>query len=341
MKIKVSISHLCFLLLFFSDSPVLSMEKERIPTPAGRPFNHAPTIVELPDGRLIVAWYSGTKEKSRDTAILFTLRKGEKKWSPPEILVDTPQRAEGNPVLSILGKEIYCFYSVLWGKGWSTAHLFYVKSQVESEKNIFFWTPPLRISPFYRTGEMGRGKPISLQGNSFLLPIYQELFGYSSYVCLIRGGKVIWRSHYLKSKPGNLQPVLIPLQDFLLMFMRSAEGGYLWESISRDKGRTWSRPVKRKDLPHPNTGFDAIRLTSGRIILVFHNNPKEAHSLVIGVSKDEGKSFSLRKTIEENEKDKFLYPSVIQDSHGKIHIVYTVNKREIRHAILTEQELLE
>ncbi|NOZ63710.1 MAG: exo-alpha-sialidase [Caldiserica bacterium] len=342
MKIKLGVYLLCFFLLLPWNSALLGMEKETIPTPADRAFNHAPSIVEIPGQGLLVAWYSGSKEKNRDTAIFFSFKKsGSQKWSTPRILIDTPSRADGNPVLFFKNKEIYCFYSVLWGTGWSTARLFYVKSLVEPKEKDFSWSPPCRISPFYKTGELMRGKPVALNEKSFFLPLYQELFGYSSYLYLIREGKVVWRSSYLKSSPGNLQPVIVPLPTLWLMFMRSARGGYLWEATSRNQGKTWSKPVKRKDLPQPNSGFDALRLSSGRIILVFHNNPKDTHSLNISISEDGGKSFSLKKVIEENKKEKFLYPSVIQDAKGKIHIVYTVNKKEIRHIVLGEKELLE
>ena len=40
-----------------------------LPVPAGR-VNHAPGIVELPSGRLLVCWYSGTTEANVDTVIL-------------------------------------------------------------------------------------------------------------------------------------------------------------------------------------------------------------------------------------------------------------------------------
>jgi len=341
VKIKISPGLLSFLLLFSWNSVIFSLEKETIPTPPDRAFNHAPSIIEVPGQGLLVAWYSGSKEKNKNTAIFFSFKKaGRQKWSSPRVLVDTPSRADGNPVLFFKDNAIYCFYSVLWGTGWSTARIFYVKSPVAPGENDLSWSPPRRISPFYKTGELVRGKPVDSKGESFFLPLYQELFGYSSYLYLIRKGRVAWRSPYLKTSPGNLQPVIIPLRTSWLMFMRSARGGYLWEAISRDQGKTWSTPVKRRDLPQPNSGFDTLRLSSGRIILVFHNNPENTHSLAISISEDEGKSFSLKKVIEEDKKRKFLYPSVIQDARGKIHIVYTVNKKEIRHVVLREKELL-
>ncbi len=123
------------------------MEKETLPLPADRVFNHAPSLLELPDGTLLVAWSSGSKEKNRDNAILLSFKKPDsKEWSTPQILVDTPNRADGNPVLFLFGNEIYCFYSSLWGTGWSTAQLFYTKSKLNGTN--FSWILLKEFSPF-------------------------------------------------------------------------------------------------------------------------------------------------------------------------------------------------
>jgi len=334
------------------------MEKEILPIPDGGVFNHSPNILQLPDGTFLTVWNSGSKEKGRDTAIVFSSRKpGFSQWSRPKILVDTPNRADGNPVIFLLGDKIYCFYSSLWGTGWSTAQLFYVKSQINGAH--FSWTSPKRLFPFYRMGDLARSKPIILNDEEFILPLYKEFSGYYSYVCKFDKEKVVYHSAFIKTYPGNLQPaVTASADDIFFMLMRpekslrpslrseasrrdvEPEGGYFWQSFSSDKGKTWDKATKREDLFNPGSGFDLLRLKSGNVALIFNDNPKNRNNLTIALSEDEGDTFPIRKVLEEGENIDFGYPSMIQDSKGKIHIVYSVDKKEIRRLVIGEEEIL-
>ncbi|MCK4905848.1 exo-alpha-sialidase [bacterium] len=335
-----------FIFLIFQSEIGICMERETLPLPADRIFNHAVSLLELSDGTLLVAWSSGSKEKNRDTAIVLSFKSPiVNNWSEPQILIDTPNRADGNPIIFLLNNEIYCFYSYLWGTGWSTARLFYTKSKLNvltgDVMDInFSWTSPKRVFPFYKMGDLGRGKPVILDNKGFLLPLYKEFSGYYSYVCEFIDGKIIYNSALIKSSPGNLQPAIVQVMGGeLLMLMRPERGGYFWQSFSKDKGKTWSKPEQRKDLFNPGSGFDLLRLASGNIILVFNDDSKSRTNLTIALSEDNGKSFPIRKILEEEEDVDFAYPSAIQDLKGKINIVYSVDKKEIRHIVLDEEEI--
>lgn len=283
----------------------ICMGKETLPIPGDRVFNHSPNILQLPDGTLLVAWSSGSKEKSKDTAIVFSFKTVETgKWSEPEMLVDTSNRADGNPVVFLFGDEIYCFYSYLWGSGWSTARLSYVKSKLNGTK--FSWTSPKKVFPFYRMGDLARSKPIILNDKEFLLPLYKEFSGYYSYVCKFDKEKIIHHSALIKTSPGNLQPAIVPLSDDkFFMLMRPEKGGYFWQSFSDDNGKIWHEAVKREDLQNPGAGFDLLKLASGKIALIFNDNQDERDNLTIALSQDGGKSFPIRRILEE-EKTRIL-----------------------------------
>jgi predicted neuraminidase len=350
-----------FLFLIFQLEVGICMEKETLPLPADRIFNHAVSLLELPGGTLLAAWSSGNKEKSRDTAIFLSFKTPiDKEWSKPQILIDTPDRADGNPVIFLVDNEIYCFYSSLWGTGWSTARLFYTKSILNRNKFgsgfnsvDFSWTLPKRVFAFYRMGDLGRAKPVILNDKEFLLPLYKEFSGYYSYVCKFIDGEMVYNSALIRTNPGNLQPAIVPMMDgefFMLMRPEKGlrpqrvvepEGGYFWQSFSKDKGETWSKPEQRKDLFNPGSGFDLLQLASGKIVLIFNNDLKNRNNLTIALSQDNGKSFPMKKVLEEEKDVDFAYPSAIQDSKGRIHIVYSVNKKEIRHIIMDEEEILE
>lgn len=54
--------------------------------------NHAPGIVECPNGDLLVSWYRGSGERSADDVAVYGARrvKGSDKWSEAFLMADTP-----------------------------------------------------------------------------------------------------------------------------------------------------------------------------------------------------------------------------------------------------------
>ena len=54
--------------------------------------NHAPGVVECPNGDLLVSWYRGSGERSADDVAVYGARrrKGSDAWSEPFLLADTP-----------------------------------------------------------------------------------------------------------------------------------------------------------------------------------------------------------------------------------------------------------
>src|ERR1051326_2487691 len=53
--------------------------------------NHAPGIVECPNGDLLVSWYRGSGEKQADDVAAWGARRrrGPSQWSEPVVLADT------------------------------------------------------------------------------------------------------------------------------------------------------------------------------------------------------------------------------------------------------------
>src|SRR5262245_4581003 len=52
--------------------------------------NHAPAIVECPNGDLLVSWYRGSGERRADDVAVYgsRRRRGQEKWSEPFLMVD-------------------------------------------------------------------------------------------------------------------------------------------------------------------------------------------------------------------------------------------------------------
>ena len=65
------------------------------------PWTHAPTIVELKNGDLMGAWYSGSREGAKDVKIHGAVKKkGAAAWSAPFVLAEAVQCRTGNGMAS-------------------------------------------------------------------------------------------------------------------------------------------------------------------------------------------------------------------------------------------------
>ena len=62
---------------------------------------HGSTIVELPNGDLLAAWFQGSGERWADDVTIMgaRLKKGQNDWSKPFLMADTPGFPDINPIL--------------------------------------------------------------------------------------------------------------------------------------------------------------------------------------------------------------------------------------------------
>ena len=62
--------------------------------------NHASSIEQLPDGTLLLAWFTGLKEEAAGCAIAVSrLSPGSAQWSDPKVVSQRPGYSNQNPVL--------------------------------------------------------------------------------------------------------------------------------------------------------------------------------------------------------------------------------------------------
>jgi predicted neuraminidase len=85
--------------------------------------NHAPGIVECPNGDLFVSWYRGSGERKADDVAVYGawLGKGEAKWSEPFVLADTPGFPDCNTALFIDDRQrLWLFYPTILANSWES-----------------------------------------------------------------------------------------------------------------------------------------------------------------------------------------------------------------------------
>lgn len=91
--------------------------------------NHAPGIVECPNGDLIASWYRGSGERKADDVAVYgaRLRKGESTWSDDFLMVDTPGFPDGNTALWIdPQKRLWLFWPIVLANTWESVITHYL-----------------------------------------------------------------------------------------------------------------------------------------------------------------------------------------------------------------------
>eukprot|EP00899_Mesostigma_viride_P026814 jgi/Mesvir1/7317/Mv19132-RA.1 len=111
----------------------------------------------------------------------------------------------------------------------------------------------------------------------------------------------------------------------------SQSGAWGWSSLSE------------LSLPNPNSGIDAVTLRDGRHLLVYNHVMRRGKRgvrfpLQVALSED-GMNWHASIMLEPS-KGEFSYPSVIQASDDLVHIVYTWNRKTIRHIVIDPAQMI-
>jgi len=314
-------------------------------------YKHPASITELANGDLYIAYYGGSGEYEDDTAVYGSrLVKGGKEWSFPEVIADTPDRGEGNPVVWTAPDGIvWLFYVNRYGDTWSNAR---VKAKI-SKDDAATWSDSFMFA--IEEGSMVKGAPIVLNDGDYLLPMYHEtgediertIPTTTSYFMRYDPETKEWtESNRISSPMGNLQaePVQIS-DDYLICYIRRGgdflptEEGWLLRSESRDGGKTWS-PATRTNFKNPNSAVSFLKLHNGHLMLVFNDNMNVRTPLRVAISTDGDNTYPYARDIVGGDNT-YAYPYAIQTRDGKIHIVCTTNNRtSILHIVFDEEAIL-
>jgi predicted neuraminidase len=316
-------------------------------------YKHPVSITELANGDLYLVYYGGSGEYGDDTWVRGSrLAKGSTRWTTPTVIADTPFRGDGNAVIwQAPDGLVWLFYVNRYGPTWSNSRIKYKISRDGAKT----WSDSEMLS--FERGTMVRARPIVLNNGDYLLPAYHETGNDPEFVGATTGsyfyrkkkGSHEWvATKPIHSRHGNLQPSVVQITEKDLVAYSRRAGGYsekdngrLVRSESHDGGYTWS-DGKETDFPNPNAATDFIKLHNGHLLLVYNNDPTNIRMpLTAAISLDGDKTYPYRRNIVNQPGDSAAYPTAIQTSDGKIHVVYTSKKRTvINHAVFDENAIL-
>jgi len=296
------------------------------PYSENNPRNSEGDLIQLPDGRLLLAWsnFVGGFDDHADGYIAAKISAdGGYTWSEPFVL--QPNTGKCN-VMSVSflpsGNDVLFFYLQ--------------KDGVDHDLNCFMkrssdccktWSDPVRVSIVDGYNVVNNGRVIRARNNRILVPAaYYE--NYLNNKCTVGicyysdDDGVTWQrskqSVVLEdSNTGLQEPGLVELKDGSLMMIIRSDKGYIYKSKSSDCGDTWSTPepmplvscvspatVKRI----PDT--DKLLMIWNPSVFGKYASWRDRWPLCSAISEDEGETWSQVKYLEMSPDKCHAYTSI-------------------------------
>eukprot|EP00242_Pyramimonas_sp_CCMP2087_P009733 CAMPEP_0198220674 /NCGR_PEP_ID=MMETSP1445-20131203/80185_1 /TAXON_ID=36898 /ORGANISM="Pyramimonas sp., Strain CCMP2087" /LENGTH=524 /DNA_ID=CAMNT_0043898539 /DNA_START=112 /DNA_END=1682 /DNA_ORIENTATION=+ len=321
-----------------------------------KPGTHAASLLELSDGTLLYAWFSGKEGLAGVVIVVSRLAPGSDQWTHPQVISAHNGRSNQNPVLfrDPATQTIWLLHtSQEGGKGQGTAFV----ASLSSADGGLTWTPPEKMTGFRDSGPFVKGKLLLAENGDWLVPMYYTPDGFGAfsthYSAMLRTSNhgTTWHQSLMSTKGQFLaQPTVVRLNKshHLLAFFRDRKGQWIFTSLSTDEGATWPLTHTKTRLPNNNSGIQAAVLANGNIVLVFNNlQGFKRFPLSVALSEDEGKTFAYVRDIEKGgatldpvspalEQNRYSYPSVIGTADGRIHIGYTYRRETMKYVVIDE-----
>lgn len=179
------IGFLILTLLVFNNALIYGQSKVFLQTelfPLTRDHAHGSTIVELPNGDLLVAWFQGSGERWADDVRIMGARllKGDHTWSKSFVMADVPDFPDINPVLFLDKKEeLWLVWYTVIANQWSTSLPVFRLSNNYMQKEgppEWRWQQTIFVKPGDKT-EHG-----ILPDDKFVRSVEQQVDAYGDYL---------------------------------------------------------------------------------------------------------------------------------------------------------------
>nr|WP_255532965.1 sialidase family protein [Polynucleobacter sp. CS-Odin-A6] len=325
-----------------------SMQMDWLPD-TGAPSVHAASLIALKDGAVRAFWFAGSREGAPDVVIntaVFDPKAA--RWSAPTVAMDRV-RAEkglsryiaklGNPVPARMadGRMQLFFVTVSIG-GWAGSSI----STMISDDEGFTWGQPQRLitSPLINLSTLVKSPAIPFTDGRLGLPAYHEWIGRFGEFLRVQESQVIDKRR-MSSGRGAIQPVVFldGAQDASAFFRQtrsSTQAKQIPASETKDAGQSWL-VTKDLEIPNPNAALAALTLTNGTRVMVLNNVEAGRYRLVMVMRELNSTQWKVVQVLEDDEllasdqRREFSYPYLVSASGENVHLVYTWDRKKIRH----------
>ncbi|QDP97088.1 hypothetical protein FOE78_15170 [Microlunatus elymi] len=317
--------------------------------------SHAASLAETADGDLLCAWFNGPQEGDPGTNVVISrLPAGGDRWQQPILIAADSEHSEQNPVI----------FTDPEGTVWllhtsNTPHdrrdaIVYARTSDDGGRS---WSARWALMG---PGVFLRNPPLFQPDGSWLLPVYRVTDqGEYSVAAISTDHGQTWTEHVVDDSLGRVQLSVAPRTDgSLLGLLRSRDADRIYATGSDDLGRSWTRPV-RTELPNNNSAIQLLRLTDGRLVVIFNDATLERDQfrwvdgpdgpltrkkplrtpLTLAVSTDDGRTWPIRRNLQNADlehRDRpmgYSYPALLQTRDGRLQAAYSMLRKTIKHVV--------
>ena len=250
---------------------------------------HSSSIIECPNGDLLVCWFYGSGERTANDVLVqgARLKKGTDNWSSVFTMADSPDLPDCNPVLFVDQKErLWMFWIAVIAHGWENSILKYRISEDYQGEGApkWSWQDIIVLQP---GDEFANVVGNSLDELDVVEPIWAEYA--PTYVSMIKKAALDPR----KRQTGwmtRIHPTVLPGGRILLPLYSDGFNVSL-AAISDDMGDHWRASL-------PMVGYGPIQPTivrkkDGTLVSFMRDSGDAPYRVLRSISKDDGETWSI------------------------------------------------
>jgi predicted neuraminidase len=312
------------------------------------PSVHAGAAILLNDGNLRAFWFAGSREGAIDVVIqtaVFDTQAAT--WGKPEVVIDRLAAEKGLsryikklgnplPVRSSQGKLQLYFVTVSVG-GWAGSSI----SWIESSDEGVSWSRPQRLitTPALNLSTLIKAPGFDFTDGTLGLPVYHEWMGKFGELIRVDAGRVIDKRR-ISSGRALLQPIVfIDAPEKAIAYFRQARSAgppRIASALTQNTGQSWSSGADL-DLANPNAAIAGLQLPNGDRLIALNDLESARHRLVLALAPAGTSNWSVIAELESDQTltnglyREFSYPSLLLGANGAVHLVYTYDRKRIKH----------
>jgi predicted neuraminidase len=327
---------------------VLNPRSDWLPD-TGAPSVHAASLIALKDGGIRAFWFAGSREGASDVVINSSVFDPKTNaWSVPSVVIDRVGAEKGlsryiaklgNPVPARLADgRLQLFFVTVSIGGWAGSSI----STIFSEDEGVTWSAPQRLitSPLTNLSTLVKSPAIQFADGRLGLPAYHEWIGRFGEFLRLDSGQVIDKRR-MSSGRGAIQPIVFvnDAQDASAYFRQTRSASlpkHIPVSHTQNAGQSW-QSANDLEIANPNSAVAGLVLQNGAHLLALNNIEIGRHRLVLLMSNPKSGQWHVVETIEDDEalpetqRKEFSYPYLLSANGSDAHLVYTWDRKKIRH----------
>jgi predicted neuraminidase len=311
---------------------------------------HAASLIGLKDGGIRAFWFAGSREGAPDVVInSAVLDPKSNTWGAPSVVMDRVTAEKGlsryiaklgNPVPARLADgRLQLFFVTVSIGGWAGSSI----STIFSEDEGVTWSSPQRLitSPFFNLSTLVKSPAVTFTDGRLGLPAYHEWIGRFGEFLRLDAAQVLDKRR-MSAGRSAIQPVMFvnDAQSATALFRQTRSAGQPKQipvSATQNAGQSW-QSLGDLEILNPNSAVAGVLLRNGARLLALNNIEAGRYRLVLMMSKPNSGEWHIVETIEndealpEQERKEFSYPYLLSANGDDAHLVYTWDRKKIRHA---------